>query len=143
MSSFEWDDCFRLGLPEVDRQHQRWFELTNTFLDLVNSGVADQAAVQVAMQQAFAHARRHFRAEEALMRRIGFPKREYEWHAMTHNAFLERFNALAKRCRQGKTTVVAELAAFMSGWLTKHILEVDIKYIGFYMIKMSYGPGGK
>jgi len=143
MSNMEWDDTLTLGVPEIDAHHRRWFDLTNAFLELVNSGAADRAAVQAALQQAFAHARKHFKAEEALMRSIRFPKNEYEWHVMTHGAFLERFNALAKRCRQGKKTVITELAAFMSGWLAKHILEVDIKYIGFFMIKSSLGPGGK
>lgn len=75
------------------------------------------------------------------MRRIGFPREEFAWHRMTHDAFVERVNALAKRCREGRLSVVSEMSAFLCGWLAKHIVAVDVKYVGFYLSKTGWGPG--
>jgi len=137
MAKYVWDERYGLGVPVVDEQHRHWFELTNTFLELAKAGGADTAAVRQALAAAVGHARIHFRAEEALMRRIRFPRSEFEWHKMTHDAFVERINALAKRCREGRPRVIAEMSAFMAGWLTKHILEADVKYVGFYMSRTA------
>jgi hemerythrin len=141
MSTFEWSDRFALGIAEIDRQHKHWFELTNGFLDLVRSGLADKDAVQRALARAVAHAQAHFKAEESLMRRVGFPRAEFDWHRMTHNAFVERVNALAKRCREGHPKAVTEMSTFMSGWLVRHIIAADVRYIGFHLSKYRRLPG--
>jgi len=91
--------------------------------------------VRAALAEAVAYANYHFHTEEALMRRIGFPRSDFEFHVMTHNAFVERINALAQRSRAGRTSAAEEMAEFLTGWLAKHILEMDVKYIRFFMRK--------
>jgi hemerythrin-like metal-binding protein len=139
MDVYEWDERYRLSVPEVDEQHKRWFALTNAFLEEVNCKRADNATVKQALLVAVAYAMRHFEDEEQLMRRIRFPKDEFRSHCTMHNAFVERVNALAKRCREGRPKVAEEMAAFMNGWLVRHILQTDVKYVGFYMSLDSVG----
>jgi hemerythrin-like metal-binding protein len=141
MSMFEWDDQFVLGMPEIDAQHKTWFNLTNEFVHLVQRGEADAAAVRRALAASVAYARKHLEFEEAFMRRIGYPKSDYEWHQMTHNAFVERVTALAKRCREGRPKVVTEMAVFMCGWMRTHILKVDVTLLRFYLVHTGWKPG--
>jgi hemerythrin len=141
METFPWDDSLRLGVPEVDEQHKQWFVLTNAYLDLVESGQGNIKVLQDALKAAVAYSRAHFKTEEALMRHIRFPQSEYDFHRMTHDAFVERLNALAKHGREGRPAAVREMAVFMSGWLTKHIREVDVKYVGFYLSRTGWGTG--
>jgi hemerythrin-like metal-binding protein len=133
MPTFIWTEKYRLGVPEVDAQHQRWFVLTNLFLRKLRLGEMNSRSVQGALAEAVGYAQRHFRAEEALMRRIKYAKREYDWHVMQHDAFVERVNALAGHLREGRPRTAIEMAVFMTGWLRKHILEVDLKYVRFYL----------
>jgi hemerythrin len=141
METFPWDDSLRLGVPEVDEQHKQWFALTNAYLDLVKRDQGNIKVLQDALKASVAYSRSHFRTEEAMMRRIRFPQDEYNFHCMTHDAFVERLNALAKHGRERRPAAVREMAVFMSGWLTKHIREVDIKYVGFYLSKSGWGSG--
>lgn len=140
MDAYEWDKNLNLGIPEVDEQHKFWFALTNRFLRLIKINRTELSALQETLLAAIGYAREHFKAEEAFMRRLDFPKSEYDWHCMTHDAFFQRVSALAKHCRSGHPKRVEELAAFMCGWLTSHIMTADVKYLGFYLSKNGLRP---
>ncbi|HEY3323326.1 MAG TPA: hemerythrin family protein [Planctomycetota bacterium] len=135
-----WDEKYRIGVPEVDAQHQRWFELVDAVLQLVESGEADALAVNAAMLEAIDYAEEHFKEEEALMRRVNLPLDELESHCSMHHAFRTRINALMRHCRDEYPNVAAEMVAFMHGWLVHHILETDIKFLGFYKQNGSWSP---
>jgi hemerythrin-like metal-binding protein len=132
MPEFTWEERFSLSVPEVDAQHKYWFALTDAYWEKFQAKRVNSALVQQALAATIAYARKHFKAEEALMRRIRFPQNEYRLHCSMHNAFVERVNALAKRCRAGHPNAAEELVEFLVGWLVRHIIQVDVKYVGYY-----------
>ena len=129
----KWGKQYKLGVPEVDSQHRRWFDLTNAFLDLARACQADSAVIEAALADAVDYTREHFANEEKLMRRVHFPSSEYVRHCKLHRTFTTRVERMSKQWLTGKSTEASEIGAFMSNWLVGHILSTDIKYIGFYL----------
>lgn len=129
---YVWKDELLLGVEEIDLQHKRWFNLTNAFLERVRNKKADIETVRKFLAQAVGHSDRHFRAEEAFMRRLKLPCDIYHAHITSHDNFVERINALAENCRRGSPTAVQQMVAFMTGWLTRHIKKYDVAYLKYY-----------
>jgi hemerythrin-like metal-binding protein len=129
---FLWHEGLSLGVPEIDRQHKRWFLLTNSFLNEARKEKMEIKTVQEYLAEVVRYAQTHFKAEEAFMRRVRVPADFYRWHTMSHNAFVQRINMQANRCRNCAPTAAEEMAAFMTGWLTRHILKYDVRYVKFY-----------
>ncbi len=130
MARLEWHSRYKLGVPEVDAQHRRWFDLTNAFLDLAYARQADNAAIEAALVDIVDYTRQHFAEEEALMRRIDVPSSEYERHRSTHKEFTARMERMTEQWLTGQFTEASEVAAVMSEWLVGHILSTDLKCIG-------------
>lgn len=132
MQLLPWLAEYELGHPVIDDQHRKWFQLTNVFLKKAYAGEADSAAVEKALEAAVAYAQYHFEAEEAFMRSFGYPESKLGSHISAHNAFVDKFSELAQLRRQGSPETVQKMIDFLTGWLRRHILETDIKYILFY-----------
>jgi hemerythrin-like metal-binding protein len=116
----------------IDDQHRKWFQLTNVFLKKAYAGQADSPVVEKALESLVAYARYHFLEEENFMRSIGYAEASLNAHIAVHDAFVERINELAARCRQGHPDTVQEMLEFLTEWLRQHIVETDVKYIRFY-----------
>lgn len=129
---YEWTSDLSLSVEGIDEQHRKWFDLTNSLLLKVQSGEVDNEAVQAYLADVVQYAFKHFKEEEAYMRKLRIPDDVFQWHILSHNAFVTRVNALAEQCKKGSPKAVEELVSFMTGWLTKHIREYDVTYVKFY-----------
>jgi hemerythrin len=67
----------------------------------------------------------HFKAEEAYLKKIGYP--ELAAHEKEHQAFLEKAAALAVVAGDGVQDC-AGLHDYLRGWLLEHILKSDMRY---------------
>jgi hemerythrin len=139
MSDFTWDDRYLLDVPVIDAQHQRWFALTNEYWRKYQSGTVSTAATQKALTEVVSYARKHLKFEEELMRSIRYPASDLKWHVTMHNAFVERITALARRCRAGHPRAPEEMVQFLTGWLVRHIIQTDVKYVGHFKRMDSVG----
>ena len=66
------------------------------------------------------------------MRSFGYPDSKLIAHIAAHNAFVERMGELAQLCRNGSPETNQKMIDFLTGWLSKHIVETDVKYIRYY-----------
>ncbi|MCU7801075.1 MAG: bacteriohemerythrin [gamma proteobacterium symbiont of Lucinoma myriamae] len=73
----------------------------------------------------------HFAVEESLMRILDYPG--YEDHKEIHDELLNNVLELQKKVAFGKTAISFELMHFLKSWLSKHILEEDMQYSGFFI----------
>jgi hemerythrin-like metal-binding protein len=132
MSPLPWLPEYELGHPIVDDQHRKWFQLTNVFLKKAYAGEADFASVEKTLESVVAYSCYHFQAEEAFMRSFGYPQSKLDPHIAAHDAFVKRMGELAQLCRQGSPETIQQMIDFLTGWLRKHIVETDVKYIRYY-----------
>lgn len=131
MNTTRWSNRYKLGVPEIDAQHQRWFVLTEAFMQLARNRQADREVIEAALVDAADYAKEHFANEEALMRKVRYPVSEYRRHCDIHLKFRTHVESITEKWVAGQTVEATEIASFMSQWLIGHILSTDIKYIGF------------
>ena len=117
------DDC-RIGIPEIDSEHQHLFELLNQTNASLNTENADVTAItKRLLNQLSDYAMEHFAHEEAYMRSIDDP--ELNRQMEEHEAFREKVSAALA---SGDFTIetAREFLSFLAKWLYRHILGSDI-----------------
>jgi len=126
-----WTPSLAIGVAEIDAQHETLFERVARL----------EAAVKARepffrLEELFAflrtYALTHFAAEEALMRKVGYPQLPEQ--LQEHLEFRQRLGSLEPQWESeadSRATMVA-LLAFLESWLTKHVTNSDQR-IGDYM----------
>ncbi len=125
-------DCL-IGVPEIDDEHKRLFELISE-VDAAVKADSDSVATALALlNELKQYAINHFAHEEAYMEKIHDP--ELSRQKKEHAAFVEKVNAysLADITDKSAKETILELLAFLSKWLMGHILGSDI-LIGQFVI---------
>lgn len=124
MSKFNWLDEFKIGNDIVDKQHHYLFELANQVYE-----AEDMPAIIKCGEELFRYIREHFRDEERLMKRSGYPG--YQAHVAMHDDLLLRLEGIAAHLTKDdfKNDSLNQL---MVDWLLSHILKEDM-LIGEYL----------
>ena len=123
----DWSDAYRMGIADIDDQHQGFFDATHRLYDRILNCQGEHG-VEEAIEYLRAYAARHFRAEEAVMRRDGFPG--LERHQRLHANFFEQLDQLVYDLRvYGPSQHLAERALEVAqDWLIDHIACEDQQY---------------
>lgn len=135
---FAFTDRFKTGIDLVDDEHRTLFEIIKETNDLICAEHLHDKydRIMELLGKLKDYTEFHFRDEEALMERIGYPGLEAQKHA--HAAFVERLvdidlNTLDE-IDNDQQSYLLNLINFLIGWLTNHILVSD-KKIGEYVKK--------
>jgi hemerythrin len=128
-----WKKEFRIGVQEIDAQHQELFTRLDRFAGAIEQG---EGGSQLTALLKFLddYTRRHFMAEENLQRHFKYP--HLEMHAAEHRKFLKKLEGLAERLAQGEATdgLVRLTREVLQQWLIQHICQVD-KVLGAFVIE--------
>ncbi len=126
MALFNWSDQYSVGIPSMDTQHQRLFEILNELHSAMKTGKATQA-ISTALDELIDYTRYHFREEEALMEQIHYPDLPEQKQA--HQNLLLQLKELKQELKNGKTTLVAiKVSKTVLEWLKNHTTKMDKKY---------------
>jgi hemerythrin len=127
----EWDENLSIGVLEIDIQHKLLFEKYNAFLAACHAEMEADAIYRL-LWFVEAYALTHFREEEDLMQRIGYP--DYQIHREQHLKFCEDLGKLKESLRNDGPTqnIMLNMSAFISRWLIDHISNMDMA-IGRFM----------
>jgi hemerythrin len=126
----DWSDAYRIGIAEIDHQHQGFFAAAHGLYDQILN-CAGEHGVEDAIAFLRDYAARHFQAEEELMRRHGFPG--LAAHQQLHAAFFERLDQLVYDLEVfGPSQHLAERALEIAqDWLIEHISCADLDYVPY------------
>ena len=125
MSLITWTkEQFATNVSAHDAEHQEIFRLVNVLGDSVGSG--DRGAVGKALDSLIAYVAGHFASEEANFSKYAFP--DATAHKAEHDKLVETCLDLQKKFHAGEAEITGETAAFVVGWLTDHIPNIDKKY---------------
>jgi hemerythrin len=136
MKILEWTPEYSVNIPEIDREHEVWFETVNRLHEamLVGKGVEHLAAILAeSTQSAFAH----FAHEEQLMAAAGYA--ESAAHVEQHDEMRRMCREFGERFARGETTMTIELTLYLSDAITKHVLAFDCP-MGEYLRTVSHRP---
>lgn len=114
---FPWREAYLTGIPNIDDQHRRLFDIVNQVF-----AVQDPERLQQLVMELYRHTRNHFRDEEAFLKGVGFA--DLERHRRQHDALLDRLNRYAAGVAEDPRRVVP-LREFLASWIQEHILEHD------------------
>jgi len=120
-----WHDGFLVGVPSMDAQHRRLFELMNAVYQAFRG--EDAAALERNLEELVGLARKHLADEEALMAKAGYA--ELDSHRACHEKLLAELDAHVRRYREsGRRDALQALLWFLKSWLVDHIYRVDKRY---------------
>jgi hemerythrin len=126
----EWSDDLSVGIEEIDDQHKVLVDLINEMHDAIHQRHGSEVVRDVLTKLA-EYTKIHFVVEESLMRILGYP--DYEAHKAQHEKLIQAIQELQHKVETGKTSIGFELMHFLKVWLTKHIMESDMNYSGFFL----------
>ncbi|MEG0771922.1 bacteriohemerythrin [Clostridium sp.] len=127
---FEWKDEYETGVPHIDEQHKRLFEIGNDAYELLsNRFVIDKYDKVVAiLDELKDYAIYHFKFEEDYMLGIGYKK--FLSHKIEHDDFIRKINDVDySLIDEGQNEYILELLQFVHKWICEHILVKDQSYV--------------
>jgi hemerythrin-like metal-binding protein len=125
----EWKPELSVGIDRFDDEHRHLISLLNQ----LHSGMASpngKSALESVLKELIWYTKSHFRSEELLMKRHGYP--ELAAHKAEHDRFKEQVRQCADHFQSGRTEIVIELSDALQEWLTYHIIESDGAYTNFF-----------
>lgn len=125
----EWTPALRTGLPLLDEHNKTIFRW---LAELESAAAEDRTLFGVYALTRLKHCvREHFAAEEALMKSADYPElvRHRAEHALFRGKLAElQLNSIGREIPLD--TVVA-----LQDWLTNHICQADMSYVGYLQEK--------
>lgn len=117
------DDC-RIGIPQIDKEHEYLFQLINAAFDSLSSSEEDCVIITKSILGKLQdYAKSHFSNEEAYMESIQDP--ELAMQKREHAAFIQKMDEVAGSEVSGKEAL-NDLLVFLTRWLYRHILSSDM-----------------
>jgi len=125
VTKVEWTEALSVGVPELDEDHRRLFDVINRVLEAERRG----ESVQWVIQELTLYANEHFAREERLMAEAGYPG--LDAHREAHRAFIEWLTSVKTAHGANAETrhyLAGTVREFLQGWLADHIMETDMDY---------------
>lgn len=119
------DDC-RLGIPEIDSEHEKLFSLVNEGYTLLSQEQDPRPAAKNLLKHLRDYADTHFVHEEDYMRKIDDP--ELPSQKQEHRDFANRMHSIdfSKLTDEQLRPALQNLLDYLSRWLFGHVLKSDI-----------------
>lgn len=126
---FEWKDAYSVNVAEIDSQHKKMFEIGSRISDLVlaKDDYDHYDEIMDILIELTEYTMHHFNYEEKLMERYGY--KELDSHRFEHVFLTKKIKKLQEKdidTNQKMATI--DLIAFVSDWISGHILMTDMKY---------------
>lgn len=124
MELLQWDDSFKVHLPQIDEQHERLIQLIRDLDDAVRDGTGG-LLISYVMQELIRYVSLHFGDEERLMMEYGF--KGLDEHRRKHASYITRLQEIMEQNSDGDALSTATLA-FLKEWIVLHIKGADQEY---------------
>jgi hemerythrin len=124
MTLVEWRDEFKIGIEEVDFEHQELIELINELY--AETKKEDSAmAVMDCLGEIFAKISAHFALEEKVMRDLQYD--EYEDHKEDHELLLDSIMDIMDEYADDTRLDEEEFADRLNDWFVRHFSTKDAR----------------
>ena len=118
----KFDDSFRLGIKEIDDQHEYWINLTNDIYDkLLNKNYPNPLDL---VDRLFEYSKAHFVLEEEFFKNYG----DISLQINDHKKFVEDVKKMKELYRTNNPDYALDILSFMGHWIVNHIKTSDMKF---------------
>ena len=132
MEPIVWNDAFSVGVGEMDSQHRKLISMINRLVR-EQKNLTDPKTIAELLTEMTDYAGEHFRAEEYLMSEYGYDLIDKQ--VEQHQQFIETIQGFYSATDIGANILSKALLQYLTKWLTRHILEEDMKYKPFFQTK--------
>jgi len=136
MSLIEWNDCLKLGIAVVDRQHERLVGIINRLHEATMEGRGADVIGEI-MDELIIYTATHFSMEEKYFAQFEYA--DAEEHKREHDALIEKVSAFANEfetaLRGSRSDLAKELLQFLQIWWRYHMMETDSKFVALFKEK--------
>lgn len=126
---FEWDDSYKIGIDEIDRQHHGLVDLVVQLYAAMRQGKGKEV-LDSTLNKLVDYTSVHFGTEEAYFNKFQYPKSAA--HKKEHEEFTKKVAEFKASYDAGRVMITLSLIDFLSGWLTTHIKGSDREYTEFF-----------
>ncbi len=120
----EWQDNFKIGIDEVDFEHQELIELINeSYNDAKEEG--SSLAVLGSLGEIFEKISAHFALEEKEMRELKYD--EYEVHKEEHEQLLDSIRDIMDEYEEGSILNEEAFGKRLKDWFVNHFSTKDAR----------------
>lgn len=113
-----------MGIPVIDAQHKRFFELfVKTSGEFENKEPEELNKLLGELEDYIQY---HFQEEEKLMKESGYEG--YENHKKQHELFINRINEMWNEHDYLNPMLFDKIRTFIKKWFVSHILHKDFDY---------------
>ena len=128
MPLIKWNTEMRLGVPEVDFEHEELIEVINTLGELLQQG-GPMELIESVLGEIHGQIEQHFALEEKIMRANGFTG--YEAHKEDHDRLLDQIRELMSDAKtMDQDQLCEKLAQRLNIWFTDHFRTLDRSFHG-------------
>ncbi len=124
-----WSDEYRVNVKEIDVQHQKMLELVNNLHSAVEACEKKRKLMKL-LVELVAFTRMHFKTEERLMKKYGYPK--LSKHHKEHKVLIRHMRDLVAAVSSGKYPTFYSDYDVSTDWMMIHIAEHD-KSMGTFL----------
>jgi hemerythrin-like metal-binding protein len=126
MALFLWSEAYSVGVDSLDTDHIILASLINHLDDASHAECRETVALAI-LKALISYARAHFRREERLMEKHGYPDvtRHRDEHQILEGLLTELFVEY-ERIPDPETH--REIMELLNHWVVDHILKVDMRY---------------
>jgi hemerythrin len=120
----EWTSALRVGVEEIDEQHQELFRRAERLIHALKAG--DRGEVEPLLHYLSDYIVSHFECEERWMAKAEYPG--LAEHQDAHRRFKDDFRERTREYqRKGPTPLVAlTISNWLSDWLVRHLGGEDV-----------------
>lgn len=137
MTKFVLKEEYKIGIPEIDRQHLVLVDLIGRVIEAYQRGLA-QTEIAKLIERLVEHAIHHFGFEERLQEYAGYPF--LKAHQKSHVQFAKRISEFQTRFKAGED-VVKYIDSLLVEWLTDHFKHDDSDYVENVKEFLARNPG--
>ncbi|MCW5982680.1 MAG: hemerythrin family protein [Bryobacteraceae bacterium] len=124
-----WGGHYRVGIGEMDRDHEALIELLNRLDEQFRNG-ENAEALQATLRRLVTEAQTHFRMEERLMKRLAYPRKDA--HKAQHDFLIGHVAEFQREFEAGKAELTESVMTYLRDWLRDHLLVSD-KQLGRFL----------
>jgi hemerythrin len=124
---FEMKDEYRLGVPQIDDQHEKLFNLGESAYKLLKDEFSTDKYDKIVaiIKELEEYTIFHFRDEEVYMESIKY--RKLLSQKVEHADFIKRISEIdLRKVDEKQDEYIMEILDFLADWLVNHIIKQDL-----------------
>lgn len=121
-----WKDEYGVGIPAIDEQHKKLFDIANAISELLNNSLLLDKYDQIVsvLNELHDYTVEHFATEEAIMLKHKY--RKFLSHKAIHNDFIQKITSVdLGQIDNEQNLYLKDILNFVTEWLISHILQED------------------